>query len=185
MKKMLDQLTIDELLLRCQKKDQRAQMEVYQRYHKAMYHSALRIVQNPVDAEDVMHDGFLTAFEKIKQYKGENKFGGWLKQITLRKALNHIQNKEKNRWTELKEEQLEETFEGEITLTEEQTATLEVALTQLKDRYRTALVLMYLEGYDYDELSEILKLSYGNCRTLISRAKTQLKQTLLHNEISR
>ena len=105
--------------------------------------------------------------------------------LVFQMYVNIVQNKEKNRWTELKEEQLEETQEGEITLTEEQTETLEAALNQLKGRYRTALVLMYLEGYDYDELSEILKLSYGNCRTLISRAKTQLKQTLLHHEISR
>lgn len=182
---MIEQLSIDELLLRCQKKDQRAQMEVYQRYHKAMYHSALRIVQNPVDAEDIMHDGFLTAFEKINQYKGENKFGGWLKQITVRKALNHLQTKEKYRWSVLEEEKTEEPSEWEEALDDDHSAHLEEALNQLKSRYRTALVLMYLEGYDYDELSEILSLSYGSCRTLISRAKAQLKQYLIQNEVTR
>ena len=181
---MIEKLTIDELLIRCQKKDKWAQMEVYQRYHKAMYHTALRIVQNPVDAEDVMHEGFLTAFEKIKQYKGENKFGGWLKQITLRKALNHLQMKDKNRWVPLEEEKVEEPYDWNEKLEENQSNALEQALNQLKSRYRTALVLMYLEGYDYDELSEILNMSYGSCRTLISRAKTQLKQHLIHNEVA-
>ena len=68
---------------------------------------------------------------------------------------------------------------------DDQSAHLEEALNQLKSRYRTALVLMYLEGYDYDELSEILSISYGSCRTLISRAKAQLKQYLIQNEVTR
>jgi RNA polymerase sigma factor (sigma-70 family) len=88
-------MSIDQLLPLCIEKDQRAQLEVYQRYHLAMYHSALRIVRNPVDAEDIMHEGFLTAFDKLTQYKGENKFGGWLKQIVIRKALSFVQKKEK------------------------------------------------------------------------------------------
>ena len=86
-------MSIDQLLPLCKAKDERAQLEVYQRYHLAMYHSALRIVRNPVDAEDLMHEGFLTAFEKLEQYKGENKFGGWLKQIVLRKAFNLVKQK--------------------------------------------------------------------------------------------
>lgn len=85
---MVQNMSIDQLLPLCKEQDERAQLEVYQRYHLAMYHSALRIVRNPVDAEDLMHEGFLTAFEKLDQYKGDNKFGGWLKQIVLRKAFN-------------------------------------------------------------------------------------------------
>ena len=84
---MIQNMSIDQLLPLCKEKDQRAQLEVYQRYHLAMYHSALRIVRNPVDAEDIMHEGFLTAFEKLAQYKGDNKFSGWLKQIVIRKAF--------------------------------------------------------------------------------------------------
>ena len=92
---MVEKMNIDQLLSRCKKQDQRAQLEVYQRYHLAMYHSALRIVQNPVDAEDIMHEGFLTAFDKLDQYKGGNKFGGWLTQIILRKAFSFLRQKEK------------------------------------------------------------------------------------------
>ena len=61
---MVEKMNIDQLLSRCKKHDQRAQLEVYQRYHLAMYHSALRIVQNPVNAEDIMHEGFLRQKEK-------------------------------------------------------------------------------------------------------------------------
>ena len=76
--------------------------------------------------------------------------------------------------------------EGETNDNEKsQTIELHKALNELIPRYRNALMLMYFEGYDYEELSNILQLSYGNCRTLISRAKEQLKQKIEVNELHR
>ena len=182
---MVKQLEIDQLIQLCKKKDEPAQMEVYNRYHLAMYHSALRIVQNRVDAEDVMQESFLTAFEKLEQYKGGNKFGGWLKQITLRKALHFCEQRSKQKTSSLKEGWFY-VNEGETNDNEKsQTIELHKALNELIPRYRNALMLMYFEGYDYEELSNILQLSYGNCRTLISRAKEQLKQKIEVNELHR
>ena len=167
---MIQKMEIDELIQLCKYKDEQAQMEVYRRYHKAMYHSALRIVQDRVDAEDVMQDGFLTAFEKLDQYKGDNKFGGWLKQITLRKALHFLEKEQKTkRFLTHHKNQLTENS----LLEEEQNPRLKLlkrALDDMKPRYRHVIVLMYFEGLDYTEISTVLKISYGNCRTLISRA---------------
>ncbi|MGB1448278.1 MAG: RNA polymerase sigma factor [Flavobacteriaceae bacterium] len=180
---MMKDLSIDQLLSRCSANDQHAQLEVYRRYHLAMYHSALRIVQHAVDAEDVMQEGFLTAFEKLDQYKGENKFGGWLKQIVIRKALHLLEKRERNKHYDLNEALLSDPTENTEKSYDLQLLQLHQALNQLKTRYRNVLILMYFEGYDYEEISSILHLSYGNCRTLISRAKDQLKQKLLSNEI--
>ena len=180
---MIQKMNIDQLLSLCQVQDKRAQLEVYQRYHLAMYLSALRIVQNPVDAEDIMHEGFLTAFDKLDQYKGDNKFGGWLKQIVIRKALSFVQKKDKAIHYTLNEDILPD----KTTIEEnnnEQLKQLQQGLNQLKPRYRNVLILMYFEGYDYEEISGILDLSYGNCRTLVSRAKDQLKQKMRTNEVT-
>lgn len=181
---MLKDLTVDQLISRCKTKNEYAQLELYRRYHLAMYHSALRIVQNPVDAEDVMQEGFLTAFEKLKQYKGENKFGGWLKQIVIRKALNLVQKKEKESHYAINDKLLAEKNEEYDAIKDQQLLQLQQGLNQLKARYRNVLILMYYEGYDYEEISSILELSYGNCRTLISRAKDQLKQKLNSHEVT-
>lgn len=156
-------MSIDQLLPLCKAKDERAQLEVYQRYHLAMYHSALRIVRNPVDAEDLMHEGFLTAFEKLEQYKGENKFGGWLKQIVLRKAFNLVKQKGKTAHYNINEAVLAETTVEKTEENKAQIVQLQQALNQLKIRYRNVLILMYFEGYDYEEISDILNLSY--CRS--------------------
>ena len=181
---MIQNMSIDQLLPLCKEQDERAQLEVYQRYHLSIYHSALRIVRNPVDAEDLMHEGFLTAFEKLDQYKGENKFGGWLKQIVLRKAFNFVKQKEKTIRYNMNEAVLPTTTEEKTEDDKVQIKRLQEALNQLKDRYRNVLILMYFEGYDYEEISSILNLSYGNCRTLVSRAKDQLKQKMMTNEVT-
>ena len=175
-------MEIDQLVQLCIKKDESAQMEVYKRYHLAMYHSAIRIVKNPVDAEDVMHESFLTAFEKLSQYKGESKFGGWLKQITLRKALQFCEKRNISKTSTYEEDKYFAKEEATQSEKDKESQQLQKALNELRPRYRNALVLMYFEGYDYEELSNILKISYGNCRTLISRAKEQLKQKIVANE---
>ena len=181
---MVQKMSIDQLLPLCKEKDERAQLEVYQRYHLAMYHSALRIVRNPVEAEDLMQEGFLTAFEKLDQYKGENKFGGWLKQIVLRKAFNLAKQKEKRSHYSINEVILPETTTEKTEEDKAQIVHLQQALNQLKTRYRHVLILMYFEGYDYEEISDILNLNYGNCRTLVSRAKEQLKQKMITNDVT-
>ena len=176
-------MEIDLLIQLCKQKDEPAQMEVYNRYHLAMYHSALRIVQNRVDAEDVMQDSFLTAFEKLEQYKGGNKFGGWLKQITLRKALHFYEKRNKQKTSPLEDDCYYVNEDSSLDQDNAPAVQLQKVLNELRPRYRNALLLMYFEGYDYDELCSILKLSYGSCRTLISRAKEQLKQKLTVDEL--
>ncbi len=182
---MIQNTHIDQLLLLCKEKDERAQLEVYQRYHLAMYHSALRIVQNPVDAEDIMQEGFITALDKLDQYKGNNKFGGWLKQIVIRKALRFVQIQQNTPHYSLNEYQLPTGINENDDTKEIQLQQLQQGLNQLKSRYRNVLVLLYFEGYDYEEISSILNISYGNCRTLVSRAKDQLKQKIKMNEDTR
>ena len=181
---MAQSMSIDQLLHLCKEKDERAQLEVYQRYHLAMYHSALRIVRNPVDAEDIMHEGFLTAFEKFDQYKGENKFGGWLKQIVLRKAFNFVKQQEETIHYSINKAILLETTAEKAKEDKAQIQQLQQALNQLKARYRNVLILMYFEGYDYEEISSILNINHGNCRTLVSRAKEQLKQKMMTNDVN-
>ena len=173
---------IKTLILACKKNDQQAQMELYQRYSQSLYYSAYRIVKNTDDAMDAVQEGFITAFQKLDQYQGEGSFDGWLHKIVIRKSLQYyFYNKRfvsddflKNR-TELIENP---------TSAEEHTPTLERgqlenALQKLNERYQIILKLYYLEGYDHQEISEIMNWSYANCRTTLSRARAQLKKQLV------
>jgi RNA polymerase sigma-70 factor (ECF subfamily) len=78
---------IEQLLLLCTKDNQKAQLEVYNRYHKAMYNTALRIVKDSFKAEDVMQESFLTAFSKLDSLEDFKMFGAWLKRIVINNSI--------------------------------------------------------------------------------------------------
>ncbi|HKK12491.1 MAG TPA: RNA polymerase sigma factor, partial [Flavobacteriaceae bacterium] len=86
---------IEQLIALCKKDNQQAQMEVYNRYYKAMYNTAFRILKNSYEAEDVMQDSFLTAFTKLDSLKEISTFGSWLKRIVINNSIYHYKKNSK------------------------------------------------------------------------------------------
>lgn len=172
---------INQLLERCKKNDSTAQMQVYKGYYKAMYNTAYRILKDEFEAEDLIQEAFLTAFTKLNTFKGEVTFGAWLKRIVINKSLTQL--KKNNRYDEVKLEvipnyEIEETSIGYDSLEVKNVLT---HIKNLKDNYRIVLTLNLIEGYDYEEIAQILNYTNENVRTTISRAKKKLKQVLLAN----
>lgn len=172
---------INQLLERCKKNDSTAQMQVYKGYYKAMYNTAYRILKDEFEAEDLIQEAFLTAFTKLNTFKGEVAFGAWLKRIVVNKSLSQL--KKNNRYDEVKLEvipnyEIEETSIGYDSL---DVKNVLAQIKNLKDNYRIVLTLNLIEGYDYEEIAEILNYTNENVRTTISRAKKKLKQVLLAN----
>ncbi len=171
---------IQPLLVLCQEGNQLAQLEVYNRYQHAMFNVSKRIVKDSAIAEDVMQESFIAAFQKLDSFKGTATFGAWLKRIVINNSL--VQYKKESKFTSLEDEWVADTPEVPTTYAEDsqdvQTQRLLNALESLHDRYRTILTLHFIEGYDYEELCEVLEISYANCRTLISRAKDSLRKKL-------
>ena len=172
---------IDELVVLCLKGNSLAQMEVYNRYYKAMYNTALRIVKQTDEAEDIMQEAFLTAFTKLHTFKGEANFGAWLKRIVVNQSITKFRKQvyhediEDFKLTKTPEEDYEDSGESYVHLKAKEV--LETIKT-LKSSYSTALNLHFIEGYDYEEIAEILDISYANSRTLISRAKESLRKKI-------
>ncbi|WP_029033689.1 RNA polymerase sigma factor [Salinimicrobium terrae] len=178
---------IDELLEKCRRGDERAQMKIYKKYSKAMYNVALRIVKDSAEAEDIMQECFLKAFDKLETFEGTSTFGAWLKKIVVNHSIG-IYNKN-TRHTEVRyEDQFKhaaDDSEGIASEEEEQNPKVKMILKtmeSLKENYRVALTLHLIEGYDYEEICEILNITYANCRTTISRAKESLRTKLLSYE---
>lgn len=175
------QVHINQLIERCKKNDNNAQMQVYKSYYKAMYNSAYRIVKDNLEAEDIMQEAFLTAFTKLHTFKGEVTFGAWLKRIVINKSLTQL--KKNNRYNEVKMEVIpnDEVEEIAVNYTALDIKNVLDAINSLKDNYRIILTLHFIEGFDYEEISQILKYSNENVRTTLSRAKRKLKQVLSTN----
>ena len=178
---------IDDLVLRCRQGEQRAQLEIYNKYYRAMYNTALRIVNDTAEAEDVMQEAFIKAFAKIESFEGKSTFGAWLKKIVVNISINSFNKKAKYQEVSYQDEFKNEIQEDEgIDVREEETNSkvqqILNAMKCLKNNYRVILNLHLIEGYDYDEICEIMKISAANCRTTISRAKESLRTKLLENE---
>lgn len=174
---------IESLLPLCINGNQRAQMEVYNRYYKAMYNIALRIVKDSMEAEDVMQESFLNAFNKLKTFKGEVAFGAWLKKIVINNSIYHYRKQQKRKETKIEDVlyKVEDNdgFVMDDGETGQKAQKVLCAMNQLKDNYRISLTLHLIEGYDYEEISSIMDISYANCRTTISRAKNSLRKKLI------
>lgn len=165
------------LIKKCQKGDSKAQMELYKMYYKAMYNACLRIVQDTMEAEDIMQEAFLKAFDKIDTFKGEVSFGAWLKKIVVNHSLDHLK-KRKLDLVEMNENIGKNMADNDPQVNEEELS-LEVkrikeAINELPDGYKIVLNLKLIEGYDYEEISEILDIQESAARSQFSRARKKL-----------
>ena len=175
---------INQLLERCKKSDQNAQVQIYNGYYKAMYNAAFRILRDEYEAEDIMQEAFLTAFTKLNTFKGEVAFGAWLKRIVINKSLTQL--KKNNRYEEVKMDVIPsyEVVEEKIDYSLLKADQVVDKLNSLKQNYQLVLTLNLIEGYDYEEIAQIMGYTNENVRTTISRAKKKLKQVLLEDTIN-
>ncbi|GET28470.1 RNA polymerase sigma factor [Prolixibacter sp. SD074] len=171
------------LIDRCLLNDTKAQFEIYKLYYKAMYTTSLRIVGTTEDAEDVMQEAFLKAFKKLDSYKGKVSFGAWLKRIVINHSIDYLK-KRKMEFNELSpnENQLPDTdsepeMKESITVDE-----IKQAISELSDGYRVVLSLILFEGYNHEEVSEILGIKNATSRSQFLRARNRLKEILLNRK---
>ena len=146
-----------------------------------MYCVCMRIVNQAAEAEDVMQEAFLSAFRNIESYKGEVSFGAWLKRIVINRSLDHLKKKR----VKLEEinEKTTQIPDFQMELKEVNMEAVKNAIQQLPDGYRVVLSLYLIEGYDHEEISEILGISNSNSRTQFLRAKNKLRELLKNKEI--
>jgi RNA polymerase sigma-70 factor (ECF subfamily) len=166
----------DELVERCKQGHAPSYQALYQQYAKAMFNTSLRIVNNRADAEDVLQEAFVDAFRSLNDFHYRSTFGAWLKRIVINKSIN-VLRKRKVHLMEIEDESMgeiaqeESIDESEIAYKVQQ---VKKAIEKLPDGYRTVLTLYLLEGYDQEEISEIIGITHNTVRTQYVRAKQKL-----------
>ena len=168
------------LVVECKKGSKKACYELYRLYSKAMLNIAFRIVGNIAEAEDVLQEAFLDAFSKVQDFRQDTTFGLWLKQIVVNRSINLLR-KRKLELIELEGEQLEniadEGFEDDEEV-QYKAARVKEAIKELPEGYRLVISLYLLEGYDHEEIGQILNISENTSRTQFLRAKRKLIEIL-------
>ncbi|PTN09374.1 RNA polymerase sigma factor [Mangrovibacterium marinum] len=176
--KNIHQSIIDQ----CKAGNREAQFELYKLYYKSMYNTSLRIVGNCGDAEDVMQESFLSVFNKLDSYEGKVSFGAWFKKIVVNRSLDYLK-KRKVVFEEIDERVMDEEANPQMEIRQIDLNKLKQAIMKLPEGYRVVLSLYLLEGYDHDEIAEILHVSNVSSRTQLSRAKRKLRDLLVKDEL--
>jgi len=145
-----------------------------------MLNVAFRIVGDIAEAEDVLQEAFVDAFAKLKDFRQDTTFGLWLKQIVVNRSINLLR-KRKLELVELEDGHLENIADDESWDDEDlqyQVARVKEGMNQLPDGYRVVISLYLLEGYDHEEIGQILNISENTSRTQFLRAKRKLIEIL-------
>lgn len=148
-----------------------------------MYNTALRITGNRADAEDILQESFIDAYIQLRSFESRSTFGAWLRQIVVYKSIGLLKKKRIN-FINLDndiEEPADENTPNEEDIQFTVTA-IKKAMSDLPDGYRAVLSLYLVEGYDHEEISEILKVSHSTVRTQYKRGKQKLLQLLKKEE---
>ncbi|GAA4811725.1 RNA polymerase sigma factor [Litoribaculum gwangyangense] len=170
-----------DIIEQCKQNNRKAQLQLYNQYCDGMYIVAKRFLKDAADAEDVVQESFIKAFTKLHQYKAEVTFGAWLKRIVINKSIDFLKSK-KQELVELEEVHLKvvDTPKDDKWLVEDTITLNDVkeAINKLPDKYQYVVMLYLIEGYDHQEISEILNISEVASRTQLSRGKVKLQELL-------
>jgi len=169
--------------------DEAAFKQIVEAWQNMVYNTALGILQNAEDAEDVAQEVFVQVYESIKTFKAESKLSTWLYRITVSKALDHLRRKKrKKRFAYVQSlfgadnetivEKPDFHHPGVTLDNKERAAVLFKAINQLPENQKIAFTLHKLEGLSYREISDAMKTSVSSVESLIHRAKNNLKKWL-------
>ena len=152
-------------------------MQVYLMYKDMLYNVSLRIIKNEQDAQDMVHDAFIKAFQNISKLENDLNLGPWLKRIVVNCSLDFLRKQKKLGWlqesVELQEEE-NETYE-DLSLKVED---VKNAINNLKDKYRIIIVLYLIEDYTHKEIAKQLGLNENTVRNQYIRGKRLLQEQL-------
>jgi len=159
-------------------------------YQNMVFSTAVRLLANPTEAEDVAQEVFLKAFQRFGELRDSPTAGGWLKTVATNLSLNHL-SRYRSRWTFFSDlfARTDDADEPEIDFPSPENIDedlaradthmlVEQALSQLPSAQRVPLVLYHLEGLRYEEIAAKLKVSLGKVKTDIFRGREALRKKL-------
>jgi RNA polymerase sigma-70 factor (ECF subfamily) len=153
-------------------------MQLYDLYCEAMYRIAQRYIRDDVEAEDVMQDAFIKVFKNIKHFKGEVTFGAWIKRIVINQCIDYLKKK-KIELISLDEREMDVADDWDWSVAEQTNVqNITAAINKLPEKYKVVLNMYLIEGYDHQEIAQVLNISEVNSRSQLMRGKNKLRSQL-------
>ena len=158
------------------KGDQQSMYKLYKLYVQAMYNTCTRMVSNQYDAEDIIQESFVKAFNNLDSFRGESSFGSWLKRIVINQSITFLRKKKQDF---LEIENIQIPSDGnEENFPQIDPKLVHESIKSLPEKARVVLNLYLLEGYRHKEIAEILKITESTSKSQYLRAKQLLREKL-------
>ncbi|MDB5221962.1 MAG: polymerase, sigma-24 subunit, subfamily [Chitinophagaceae bacterium] len=176
-------MTDEEIIKGCIQEDESSQRELFRRYAGKMLGVCQRYARSTADAEDIVQDAFIKVFEKIYQFKSEGSFEGWIRKIVVNTALKKYTviryDKEVSGYevTDRNESPMEASAYSHLNEKE-----LLGMINNLPDGYRLIFNLYVIEGYQHEEIAQMLKIQPGTSRSQLVKARNMLKERILKKQ---
>jgi RNA polymerase sigma-70 factor (ECF subfamily) len=173
---------LDKTIERAKKGNAKAYKALYLQYSKAMFNVCLRMTNSREDAEDVLQDAFIDAFRNLGSFNGKASFGLWLKRIVINKCINALKKKTPD--IVLTDNYNDKITDDDVDFEDKELKIEKInrGIKKLPDGYRVILTLYLFEGYDHQEISQILNISESTSKSQYMRAKKKLKEIILRDE---
>lgn len=169
-----------QIIEQCKVGNQQAYSQIYESCARGVFSSIVRIVKNKEEAEDLLQETFISAFQNISKFRLESSLFGWIKKIGINKSLNSIK-KRKLDWSEREIENIS------IVEEDKQWENIELEVSKVIDKmsllpegYRVVISLFLFEGYSHKEISEQLQISESTSKSQYVRGKKKLRELLLN-----
>ena len=163
--------------------DARAFEEIYRLYHRLVYGLCLRMTQNVAEAEDITQDVFILLHRKVGSFRGESQFTTWLHRLTVNQVLMRFRRSKARREDALEDSAAQVFAAGgapgglqRMPLIDR--VALDKALGQLPPGYRAAFILHDVEGYEHEEVAQILGCAVGTSKSQLHKARAKLRKIL-------
>ncbi|MCB0607126.1 MAG: RNA polymerase sigma factor [Lewinellaceae bacterium] len=172
-----------DIVEQCKRGSRKAQFELYRLYAKAMYNVCIRMVGNEQDAEDLLQGSFVDVYAHLETFRYQSTIGAWIKRIVVNNCINFL----KRRRLEIeefvpfqhdKEEEEEQDPPAGLTVD-----AVRQALFYLPDGYRVVFSLYAMEGYDHQEIADVLGITEATSKSQYSRARRKLKEILIEKRL--
>ena len=169
-------MSLEQLIKNCINKDAQAQSQLYKQFASKLFSLCLKYSKNYAEAEDNLHDAFITIFNKIEQYNNKGSFEGWLKRIAINTSLQRYRE-DVGVYDIMNEDNIKDVS---VDLNENDVSInyLLQIIQELPDRYRLVFNLYVLDGYSHVEISELINISVGTSKSNLARARMILKDKI-------
>ncbi|HMI03335.1 MAG TPA: RNA polymerase sigma factor [Pedobacter sp.] len=177
----LTQYSIDELLEGCKAGNRKMQEALYKQTAAKMMAVCMRYAQDRMEAEDALQVGYIKVFQKMKEYRGEGSFEGWIRRIMVNTAIESYRKNLKAMNVVSIEDAYEQPATG-FDFSRLGMQDLMKVIQKLADGYRMVFNMYIIEGYSHKEIAETLGISEGASKSQLSRARAILREEIIRME---